>query len=90
MNWIIKVKTKFVEKVKQTFKRDRPPKTDIANSAWINCPGCNQMKLRDDLKKVFCIKHAPEENIQNFVQANSKWIKSHKFYFSTIKESSWI
>ncbi len=53
MNWILKVKTKFVEKVKQTFKRDRPSKADQASSAWINCPGCNKMKLRDDLKKNF-------------------------------------
>ena len=49
MNWILNFKTKFVEKVKKTFKRDRPSKTDQANSAWINCPGCNQMKLKDDL-----------------------------------------
>ena len=53
MNWILSFKTKFVEKVKKTFKRDRPSKAEQANSAWINCPGCNQMQLREDLKKNF-------------------------------------
>ena len=53
MNWILNFKTKFVEKVKKTFKRDRPSKTEQANSAWINCPGCKQMQLREDLIKNF-------------------------------------
>ena len=53
MNWILNFRTKFVEKVKQTFKRNRPSKVDQANSAWINCPGCKQMQLREDLIKNF-------------------------------------
>ena len=45
---------------------------------------------KDDPKKVICIHHAPEGNIQKFVQSNSEWIKSHKVDFSSIEESSWI
>ena len=48
--------------------------------------GCS----KDDSQKVICIHQAPEGNIQNFVQANSEWIKSHKVDFSTMEESSWI
>ena len=44
---------------------------------------------KDDTKKVICINQAPEGNIQKFVQANSEWIKSHKFNFSTVEESAW-
>ena len=55
MNWIQKKLQSFVEKAKQTFKKSRPSKAEQANSAWVNCPGCNQMKLREDLKKNFNI-----------------------------------
>ena len=53
MNWIKEKVKSFVEKAKQTFKRDRPSKEDQSGSLWINCPGCNQMQLREDLKKNF-------------------------------------
>lgn len=53
MNWIKNLKKSFVEKVKLTFKRERPSKEDQADSLWINCPGCNQMQLKEDLKKNF-------------------------------------
>ena len=43
---------------------------------------------KDDPKKVICIHQAPEVNIQKFVQANSEWIKSYIFDFSTMEESS--
>ena len=55
MNWIKEKVKSFVEKAKQSFKRERPSKSDQADSMWINCPGCNQMQLRDDLKKNFNI-----------------------------------
>ena len=42
---------------------------------------------KDDPKKVICLNHAPEGNIQKFFQSNSEWIKSHKFDFSTMEES---
>ena len=42
---------------------------------------------KDDPKKVICLNHSPEGNIQKFFQANSEWIKSHKFDFSTMEES---
>ena len=53
MNWIKNLKKSFVEKVKKTFKRERPSREDQADSLWINCPGCNQMLLKEDLKKNF-------------------------------------
>tara|TARA_B100000886_G_scaffold315546_1_gene253589 strand:+ start:240 stop:515 length:276 start_codon:yes stop_codon:yes gene_type:complete len=46
--------------------------------------------LKDDPKKVIFIHQPLEGNTQEFVQANSEWIKSHKFDFSTMEESSWI
>ena len=45
---------------------------------------------KDDPKKVMCIHHASEDNIQNFVQENIEWIKSYKVDFLTMEESSWI
>ena len=45
---------------------------------------------KDDPKKVICLNHSPEGNIQKFVLANSELIKSHKFDFSTMEESSEI
>ena len=53
MNWIQAKLQSFVEKAKQTFKRNRPSKAEQANSAWVNCPGCKQMQLREDLSKNF-------------------------------------
>ena len=53
MNWIQKKLQSFVEKAKQTFKRERPSRKDQEDSLWINCPGCNQMLLKEDLKKNF-------------------------------------
>ena len=43
---------------------------------------------KDDPKKVISVHHAPEGNIQKFVQENSEWIKSHKVDFSNMEESS--
>ena len=45
---------------------------------------------KDDPKKVICIHHAPEGNIQKFVQANSEWLKCHKVDFSIMESSFWI
>ena len=45
---------------------------------------------KDDPKKVIWLNHSPEGNIQKFVLANSELIKSHKFDFSTMEESSEI
>ena len=42
---------------------------------------------KDDPKKVIFIRHAPERNIQKFVQANCEWINNHKVDFSSMKES---
>tara|TARA_B100001989_G_scaffold920_1_gene670 strand:+ start:410 stop:685 length:276 start_codon:yes stop_codon:yes gene_type:complete len=42
---------------------------------------------KDDPNKVMSIHHSPGGNNQNFVQANSEWIKSHKFDFLTMEES---
>ena len=61
MNWIKSRIASFVEKAKTTFKRDRPNKQAQSDSLWINCPGCNQMQLKEDLKKNFnvcsCLHH---------------------------------
>ena len=53
MNWIQKKLQSFVEKAKQTFKRERPSRKDQDDSMWINCPGCSQMLLKEDLRKNF-------------------------------------
>ena len=52
-NWIQKKLQSFVDKAKQTFNRKRASKEDQADSMWINCPGCNKMQLKEDLKKNF-------------------------------------
>jgi acetyl-CoA carboxylase carboxyl transferase subunit beta len=49
MNWIREKVKSFVEKAKQTLKRQRPSKEDQKDSLWVNCPGCNQMQLKEDL-----------------------------------------
>ena len=45
---------------------------------------------KDDPKKVICLNHTLEGNIQKFFQANNEWIKSHKVDFSSMEESSCI
>ena len=55
MNWIKSKIQSFVEKAKQTFKRQRPTKEDQSNSLWLNCPGCNQMQLKQDLQNNYYI-----------------------------------
>ncbi len=55
MNWIKSKIQSFVEKAKQTFKRRRPTKEDQDNSLWLNCPGCSQMQLKQDLKNNYNI-----------------------------------
>ena len=45
---------------------------------------------KSEPKKVICIYQAPEGYIQKFVQETSELIKSHKVYFTFMKESSWI
>ena len=62
MNWIQKKLQSFVEKAKQTFKKNRPSKAEQANSAWVNCPGCNQMKLRFVLRFVCFSRSKPKNN----------------------------
>lgn len=53
MNWIKKNLLSFVQKAKDKFEKERPSKKDQEQSLWINCPGCNQMQLKEDLKKNF-------------------------------------
>ena len=55
MNWIKSKIQSFVEKARQTFKKRRPTKQDQDNSLWLNCPGCNQMQLKQDLKSNYNI-----------------------------------
>ena len=45
---------------------------------------------KDDPKEFNCIHQVPQGNIQKFVQAISKWIKSYKLDFSSMEQSSWI
>ena len=52
MNWIKNLKS-FVEKVKKLSSVKGHLEEDQADSLWINCPGCNKMLLKEDLKKNF-------------------------------------
>ena len=72
MNWIREKVRKFVEKAKQTLQKSRPSKEDQEDSLWMNCPGCNQMQLKEDLKKNFnvcsCFHHFdldPKQDLTN-------------------------
>ena len=55
MNWIKSKILSFVQKTKDQFKKNRPSKKDQEKSLWINCPECNKMELKEDLKKRFNI-----------------------------------
>ena len=55
MIWIKNSILSFVQKAKDKFKKSRPSKKDQEQSLWINCPGCNQMQLKEDLKQNFNI-----------------------------------
>ncbi len=55
MNWIKNKILSFVEKAKDKFNKTRPSKEDQDKSLWINCPGCKQMQLKEDLRKKFNI-----------------------------------
>jgi len=58
MNWIKNKILSFVEKTKSRFKKDRPSKEDQEKSLWVNCPDCNQMQLKEDLKKTLIFVNA--------------------------------
>ena len=49
-NWIKNKILSFVEKAKDKFQKVRPSKEDQDKSLWVNCPECNQMQLKEDLK----------------------------------------
>jgi len=80
-----KIESKFEECVKIFDSKE----ADLGNSEFDINPLFRGFS-KDDPKKVICIHQAPEGNIQKFFQANREWIKSHKFDFSTMEESSWI
>ena len=77
MNWIQKKLQSFVEKAKNTFKRQRPSKDDQEKSLWINCPGCKNMQLKEDLLKDFNICKC------NFHFDLDPKIKFEKLYLTT-------
>ena len=45
---------------------------------------------KDDPQKLICIQKTLNENIQNFLQSNIEWIKSHIVDFLTMEEFLWI
>ena len=45
---------------------------------------------KDDPQKLICIQKTLGENIQNFLQSNIEWIKSHIVDFLTMEEFLWI
>ena len=45
---------------------------------------------KKDPKKVIVIHQAPEGNVQKFIEANGKWMATHRVDLSTMEESSWI
>ena len=55
MNWIKNRILSFVQKAKDKFKKEMPSKADQEKSLWLNCPECNQMQLKEDLKNNFNI-----------------------------------
>ncbi len=81
----LNIKSKFEELVKIFDIKE----ADLTHSEFGIKPLFRGLS-KDDSKKVIFINQAPEGNIQRFVQANSERIKSHKFDFSTMEESSRI
>ena len=45
---------------------------------------------KDDPQKLICIQKTLGGNIQNFLQSNIEWIKSHIVDFLTMEEFLWI
>ena len=43
----------------------------------------------DDPQKVIVIHQAPKGSIQRFIEANGKWMATHRIDLSTMEESSW-
>ncbi len=78
-----KIERKFEERVKIFDSKE----SDLRHSEFDFKPLFRGFS-KDDPKKVICIQQAPEGNIQNFLQANSEWIKSHKVNFSSMEELS--
>ena len=80
VNWIQRKLQSFVEKAKNTFKRKRPSKDDQEKSLWINCPGCKNMQLKEDLLKDLnickCNFHFdldPKIKFEKLLFDNGKW-----------------
>ena len=55
MNWITGKIKKFVEIYKNKVFKTLLSKSPVSESLWISCPGCKQMKLKEDLEKRFNI-----------------------------------
>ncbi len=52
MNWISAKLKSFVEKAKNTFKRQRPSKDDQEKSLWTSCD-CKNLIYKEDLESNF-------------------------------------
>ena len=44
---------------------------------------------KEDSQKVIVIHQAPEGNVQKFIEANGKWLATHKVTISSIELSEW-
>ena len=87
----IKKITFFTFKIKSTFdecsKIFEGKETDIRHSEF-GIKAIFRGFSKNDPKKLIYIHQVPEDNIQKIVQANSKWIKSHKVNFLTMEQLS--
>ena len=78
-----KIESSFYEWVNK-FDSKAPNMWNIEFDIKILFNGFN----KDDLQKHICIQKALGENIQNFLQSNSEWIKIHIVDFLTMEEFS--
>jgi len=80
-----KIESKFEEWVKIFDSKE----ADLRHSEFDIKPLFRGVS-KEDPQRIIVIHQAPEGNVQKFVKANIKWIKSHKVDFSSMEESSWI
>ena len=78
-----KIESSFYEWVNK-FDSKAPNMWNIEFDIKILFNGFN----KDDPQKLICIQKALGENIQNFLQSNSEWIKIHIVDFLTMEEFS--
>ena len=88
-----KIKTLIIFKIESIFEewvKIFDSKQSVPGHYEFDIKALSRGFSKAEPKEVICIYQALDGYIQKFVQETSEWIKNHKFYFTSMKESSWI